>query len=40
MADKKLMPIMLTDETWEGTKKQIEKSIAQFIENKIEKGKN
>ncbi len=38
MADKKIMPKMLTDETWDDVKKQIEKSIALFIENKIGKG--
>jgi len=37
MADKKIMPKMLTSETWADVKKQIEKSIALFIENKIGK---
>lgn len=37
MADKKIMPKMLTGETWDDAKKQIEKSIAVFIENKIGK---
>lgn len=31
MADKKKMPTMLAAETWEGTKRQIEKSIDMFI---------
>lgn len=31
MADKKVMPKMLNAETWDDTKKQIEKSIALFI---------
>ena len=31
MADKKLMPNMLNNETWDETKKQIEKSIDLFI---------
>lgn len=35
MADKKIMPTMLTGETWDDAKKQIEKSIAEFIKNKI-----
>ena len=37
LADKKIMPKMLTGETWEDAKKQIETSIAVFIENKIGK---
>ncbi len=37
MADKKIMPKMLTSETWADAKKQIEKSIALLIENKIGK---
>ena len=37
MADKKIMPKMLTVETWDDVKKQIEKSIAFFIEKKIGK---
>jgi hypothetical protein len=37
MADKKIMPKMLTGETWDDVKKQIEKSITQFIEKKIGK---
>lgn len=35
MADKKVMPTMLNKETWEDTKKQIEKSVAAFIKNQI-----
>jgi len=34
MADKKVMPKMLNAETWESTKKQIEKAIDRFISNK------
>ena len=37
MADKKVMPKMLNAETWESTKKQIEKSIDQFISSKQNK---
>ncbi len=35
MADKKIMPTMLTGETWDDAKKQIEKAIAIFIEKKL-----
>ena len=35
MADKKVMPKMLYAETWDDTKKQIEKSIALFIKKQI-----
>ena len=35
MADKKVMPKMLCGETWDDTKKQIEKSITLFIKKKI-----
>jgi hypothetical protein len=35
MADKKGMPKMLNNETWEDTKKQINESIAYFIKQKI-----
>ena len=38
MADKKIMPKMLTNMTWLDTKEQIEKSIEQFIGNKMENG--
>jgi Nucleotidyl transferase AbiEii toxin, Type IV TA system len=34
LADKKAMPKMLTDQTWETTKKQIEISVDQFIASK------
>jgi hypothetical protein len=37
MADKKVMPKMLTPETWDDTKKLIEKSIDLFIRNQLEK---
>jgi len=40
MADKKTMPDMLTGETWADTKKQIEKYIDMFIENKFKNGGN
>ena len=35
LADKKLMPEMLDGRTWDDTKKQIEKSIKIFLENKM-----
>ena len=35
MADKKVMPKMLNAETWDDTKKQIEKSIAQFVKKHV-----
>ena len=35
MADKKVMPKMLNNQTWADTKKQIEKSIAVFIEKQM-----
>ena len=35
MADKKVMPKMLNDETWEDAKKQIEKSIALFVKKQL-----
>ena len=35
MADKKIMPTMLTGETWDDVKKHIEKSINIFIEKKL-----
>jgi hypothetical protein len=31
MADKKVMPKMLNNETWEDTKRQIETAIASFV---------
>ncbi len=37
MADKKVMPKMLSPETWDDTKKLIEKSIDLFIGNQLEK---
>lgn len=39
MADKKIMPKMLTGEQWNDTKQQIEKSIEQYIGSKVEREK-
>lgn len=38
MADKKLMPQMMNDITWEDVKKQIDNSILLYSENRIKKG--
>ena len=39
LADKKVMPKMLTHQTWDDTKMQIEKSIDEFVRGRLKTGK-